>query len=305
MDTELFILGIDSPNKDASASTNVYNYGIYLENGTLLDHNEACKESKILISSPIINPELVKLNEASYFSDMGYDIFNENSNFYNDNCAPASINGNDIILSDRKKDFYPSNISLCNDSCYYSQVDFNTKRFTCECDLFFNFSEKDINKDIINEEKNNINYIEYLLSLINYKIITCYDLFFEYKSYYYNAGFYIAGGTLLFCFLQIFIFITCGLKKMNINILENVPDTKKIKNDKINLLQNGKSELNALKENPPRKKNIKIEGINASDSGQNLNKKEDNNSKKNLLLFLENQRKLNQNLKQLKKRKLY
>ena len=234
---------------------------------------------------------------------MGYDIFNENSNFYNDNCAPASINGNDIILSDRKKDFYPSNISLCNDSCYYSQVDFNTKRFTCECDLFFNFSEKDINKDIINKEKNNINYIEYLLSLINYKIITCYDLFFEYKSYYYNAGFYIAGGTLLFCFLQIFIFITCGLKKMNINILENVPDTKKIKNDKINLLQNGKSELNALKENPPRKKNIKIEGINASDSGQNLNKKEDNNSKKKSVIISRKSKKVKPKFKTAQKTK--
>ena len=44
------------------------------------------------MSSPIINPELVKLNEASYFNGLGYDIFDENSNFYNDNCAPAYIN---------------------------------------------------------------------------------------------------------------------------------------------------------------------------------------------------------------------
>ena len=55
--------------------------------------------------------------------------------------------------------------------------------------------------------------------------------------------------------------------------------------DKINLLQNGKSDHNVLKENPPRKKDIKIEEINVSDSGQNLNNKEDNNSKKKSIII--------------------
>ena len=258
-DTELFILGIDSPNKDITASTNTYNYGVYLEDGTLLDHVNVCKESKISISSPIINPELVKLAEASYFSESGYDIFDENSTFYSDNCAPASIDGNDIILSDRKKDFYPSNISLCNDSCYYSQVNFKSKRFTCECDLFYNFSEKNIKIEETVEEED-VGYIEYLLSLINYKIFICYELFYDYKSYYYNAGFYIALGTLFFCSLQIIIFLKCGLRKMNINIFENIPNKTKLeelykeqmrKRNEFNL----QPESNAFdfKENPPKK----------------------------------------------------
>ena len=95
-DTELFILGIDSPNKDSTASTSVYNYGVYLENGTLLDHSEACKDTKISVSSVITNTDLVKLDDAIYFNDMGYDIYNESSSFYTDNCAPASVDGNDI-----------------------------------------------------------------------------------------------------------------------------------------------------------------------------------------------------------------
>ena len=32
--TDLYILGIDSPNKDKNSSTNVFNYGVFLENGT-------------------------------------------------------------------------------------------------------------------------------------------------------------------------------------------------------------------------------------------------------------------------------
>ena len=141
-DTELFILGIDSPNKDAKSPINVYNYGVYLKDGTYLDHNEICKESKIIISSPITAPDLIKFEDALYFSDMGYDIYDENNKFYNDQCSSASINGNDIILSDRKKDFFPSDVSLCNDSCTYNQIDYNSKRFSCECDLSYNFSQK-------------------------------------------------------------------------------------------------------------------------------------------------------------------
>ena len=258
-DTELFILGIDSPNKDNSASTNTYNYGVYLEDGTLLDHINVCKESKISISSPIINPELVKLDEAIYFYEDGYDIFDKNSEFYSDICAPASINGNDIILSDRKKDFYTSNVSLCNDSCYYSQVDFNNKRFICECDLVYNFSEKNVKTEEIVEEED-VGYIEYFLSLINYKIIICYELFYDYKSYYYNAGFYIAVGTLFFCFLQIIIFLKYGLRKMNINILENIPNIIKLKKiiKKMKKRNDNKLKLNLkfnfdLNNNPPKK----------------------------------------------------
>ena len=284
-DTELFILGIDSPNKDISASINTYNYGVYLEDGTLLDHINVCKESKISISSPIINPELVKLEEASYFFDIGYDIFDENSNFYLDHCAPASINGNDVILSDRKKDFYPSNVSLCNDSCYYSQVDFNSKRFTCECDLVYNFSEKNIKTQEIVEEED-VGYIEYFLSLINYKIITCYELFYDYKSYYYNAGFYIAVSTLFFCLLQIIIFFKCGLRKMNKDIYENIPNKMKLKEiikeqikKRNEIKSKRKSKTEILNNNPPRK--YSNDKFNLRDDNQKLKRKENNKPEKN------------------------
>ena len=38
-DTTLYIIGIDSPNKNKSYMINVYNYGIFLENGFQLDNN--------------------------------------------------------------------------------------------------------------------------------------------------------------------------------------------------------------------------------------------------------------------------
>ena len=226
--TELFILGIDSPNKDIKYTTSVYNYGIYLENGTLLDHSDACKDSKISISSAITNTDLIKLDKAYYFSDLGYDIYNENSSFYTDNCASASIDGNDITLEDRKKDFFPQNISLCNDSCYYTNINFTTKRFTCECDITFNFSQNISNGEENIDLEEDISYLDYFLSLINYKITVCYDLFFDFKSYYYNAGFYIAVGTLIFVIITMFVFLSVGIKDMNIKFLDNSPNKKKL-----------------------------------------------------------------------------
>ena len=282
-DTELFILGIDSPNKDFSSSIGVYNYGVYLENRTLLDHNEACKDTKIAISSPITNPDLVKLDDAAYFSDMGYDIFDEGSNFYKDQCSSAAIDGNDIVLSDRKKDFYPAEVSLCNDSCVYSQVDLNSKRFTCECDLSFNYSQK-MKKEKDNDEntEDDSSYIEYFLSLINYKIIKCFKLFLDYKSYYYNAGFYIAVGTLVFCFIQIFVFVKWGLRSMDVIIFENVPNKKKLlEKIKEDQKESKTSKKKNIENNPPKKEKLETEkGKNKSRKAVQFQSKDDLKDKK-------------------------
>ena len=275
-DTELFILGIDSPNKNKSYTTNVYNFGIYLENGTLLEHSIACKNIKISVSSVITNTDLVKLKEASYFNDLGYDIYDKNSNFYTDVCSPASINENDIILSDRKKDFYPSNISLCNESCYYYSVNFNSKRFNCECDNNYNYSENNSMDEIYKEKEDDASYLDYFLSLINYKIGVCYKLFFDFKSYYYNAGFYIGVATLAFCLSAKFIFISLGMKTLNKIILENTPNKKKLL-DGFKKQKQKEYDLALISKKfpclPPKRKSSKIINQDASSSGNLKNEK--------------------------------
>ena len=65
--------------------------------------------------------------------------------------------------------------------------------------------------------------------MINYKITVCYKLFFDFKSYYYNAGFYIPVGALLFSICEMVIFIILGMKTMNKQIYENIMDILKLK----------------------------------------------------------------------------
>ena len=139
-----------------------------------------CKDLTLSISSSIKNKDSVNVDKASQFNNDGYDIYNESDDFYVDICSPASDNGNDITLSDRKKYYYPSNVSICNEGCTYNNINFETNRFECECDIVKEQVEENI---LIEEEIKKENYLEYFLSLINYKVIFCYRLFSNIKNY--------------------------------------------------------------------------------------------------------------------------
>ena len=66
--------------------------------------------------------QFIQLNES------GYDMYNINDSFYQDLCSPFTTKfGTDILLEDRKNDYY-ENISLCEGSCY----DYITHRVKCE-----------------------------------------------------------------------------------------------------------------------------------------------------------------------------
>ena len=241
-DTILYIIGIDSPNKNRSYVVNVYNYGVFLESGYQLDHLNVCKDSKITIYSPIKDYNLIKIDEAIYFSDLGlgYDIYDINNSFYNDRCAPASIDGNDITLSDRIKDFYPSNYILCNESCEYNSTDLSNLRFICICDLNYNSSNYENNNQ--NEEES-ITYSQYFLSLFNYKIIPCYKLLFDLKNYKNNIGFFISAGTIIICIIEMIIFMIFGILKLKKEIFLSIPNKSKL----INRIKNKKTSTKRIK----------------------------------------------------------
>ena len=241
-DTILYILGIETPNKNKNSSVNVYNYGIYLENGTQLNLS-ICKEEKIIIYSTIANSSLINLEEAKYFYSYGYDIYNESDNFYNDICSPASINGNNINLKDRYIDFYPSNISMCNDSCELLNVNLTNEKIKCICDLNYNYSNIVNNENEANkEEEYSYTYLEYFLSLINYKIVFCHKLLLTPGNYLKNICFYLGCSITFICILQMFINNIWGIRAINQIIKENEPSKSKLEEKK-------KEELKKIREN--------------------------------------------------------
>ena len=130
-------------------------------------------------------------------------------------------------MDERKKYYSTSNVSLCNETCKYLDIDFTTKRFICECNITSNFSDNNTNNE--KKEEEDISYDIYFLSFINYKINICYKIFLQFRNFIYNFGFYIAVVTIISYFLNMIIFLKYGVLDLNKKIMENIPSKGKLK----------------------------------------------------------------------------
>jgi surface protein len=168
-ETDIYILIMDLPSNDSKTVTSDYDYKFILENGTELDLNSIKEDIYVNISVPIRDLNSSNFDYAINFADQGYDIYDIKSEFYNDLCTSAYINGNDIILKDRVNEIYPSNITLCKDNCEYKGVSIEEQKIICECNLNRNRNYSYDNEDNTSEEED-ANFINYFLDNINYKI---------------------------------------------------------------------------------------------------------------------------------------
>ena len=100
----------------------------------------------------------------------------------------------------------------------------------------------------------------------------------DFKSYYYNAGFYIGIGTIVFCLTAIFIFISFGMKSLNEKILENIPNKKKlieVLKDQIQKRKYLTLFTNRFPEQPPKRKRSKNINKDSTSSDNLKNDKEE------------------------------
>ena len=257
-DTKFYILGIDSPNKLSNSSINYYQYFIYNENGTEMEIKKACNQSDIIISSPILKKHLINYNIAYELYIQGYDIYNCSSNFYNDDCTPASVHNLDIGFYKRLEDFYPYNISFCLENCTYKYTDYNLSRFICNCE---------IENKLIDNKKNYLiteeNFFKYIDDNINYRIFKCYNLFINYRYYLkVNLGFYCGVFIFLLFVINIIYFCTKGKQKLRLKMIKNINEIRNINVKNITnypFIKNKKNKEKKFinKNNPPLKNNIK------------------------------------------------
>ena len=117
----------------------------------------------------------------------GYDIFDINNSFYQDICAQyTSVNGTDVLLSDRKKHFFNDTQTACQKDCKYSEYSAETKFLKCECS---------INDEEIEPEKTDkfngiilVSSFYDVLKFSNFLVLKCYKLVFSYKGQFHNWG---------------------------------------------------------------------------------------------------------------------
>jgi hypothetical protein len=173
-------LQIEIKNKNEKSLVNTVTYQAYNDNKTLLDLS-ICNNTNIEIFYKVKN-NAEEIDSASYYNDLGIDIFNLNDAFFNDICLPYSYSNNDVVLKDRIKEIY-KNYSLCEDGCTYNGLDYDNKMISCDCKV-----QDEIN---INESSYQLTQFDKIKIDSNFALIKCYNLVFSSKGKSKNIGFWI------------------------------------------------------------------------------------------------------------------
>ena len=253
------ILIEESISADSRYATTDYNYRIFFENGTELNLSLVEEHNYVDVYVPIENKDLANYNYSIHFQEQGYDIYNKNSNFYNDFCTSAYYNGNDITIEDRIKYIYP-NISLCKNNCIYKKVDTKDERIICSCDINIKIKMKTEQDDLIYEDDEN--FINYLLDKINYKIFTCSQLIKSFDNLKNNYAFYTIIGLFLVVVILNFVFFFYSLFKMKKKMFVKAPNPAEIKKEELKELNKFMNMENNTPLNPLKKSNKKMIDIN-------------------------------------------
>ena len=191
----LIIIKFEKLTYDDASEKNVQ-YEVYHPiNKTKLDLS-ICKDSFINLYIPV---SLSEKTQSLYedLQEYGYNLFDINDSFYQDICTPyKSENGTDVLLSDRKNDYY-SNETTCQENCQYSNYSLEKQYLKCECSAD--------NKGILQNDKfdKKIIFTSFyeVLKYSNFRVLKCYKLVFN--IYFISENY---GSIIFIIFLLIYLF---------------------------------------------------------------------------------------------------
>ena len=233
-----------------------------------------CRTESINLYIPVeLNEKLKKLYIDLQKS--GYDLFNIEDPFYNDICSPyKSENGTDVLLSDRKNDYYDNNYTTCQSNCHYSSYDLKYQFLKCECriivdeiDIYnFNKFSQAIYKNFFDVLQNS-----------NYKVMKCYKLVFNIAYFKRNIGNFLVMAFFGVYIIFLIIYIIKGITPIKKEIMKII--SNKFNNVKINNLENSSEFKKDDKNNFPPKKKKAIKKYNDISLTRILNSKKNKSNK--------------------------
>ena len=243
-----------------------------------------CEEDTIDLYVPVqLNDKMMELYED--LQNSGYDLFNIDDPFYNDLCSPyKSENGTDVLLSDRKNDYYNNNYTTCQANCQYSSFNSEYKFLKCECKVIVD--DIDINDFNKFSKKIYKNFYD-ILKNSNYKTLKCYNLVFNLGHLKKNIGSFVVIAFFIgyVCFFSIYIVkgitplqnevvktLSSKFKDVDINTIKNSLTEEKVKDNKDNIYKR-----KSVVEFPPKKR--KTVSIVENDMEKDENKKKKRKSK--------------------------
>ena len=221
---KLFITQI-SYNNPNSPKNNI-KFKVFDENNNELSLS-ICENETIIETYPISPEKYEEFNIDLYheiLTELNQNIFEPESDFYNDKCLRYYMNHRDMTLKNRREHLF-KNITLCDNNCKFIEIDEN-ENIKCECIGIS--SEKNSNKDLIINDSP-IGDFKDSLSQYNIGIMKCIQNLF--KDIGNNISFY-----LIFLGLITEIILTILYYKLyhSYNIKNNPP----IKNDSNQIISN-------------------------------------------------------------------
>jgi hypothetical protein len=241
-DVNLIFLKFEKLTKEASEKN--VQFEVYNPN------NKSQLDLSICHSTPVNLYMPVTLNENTQslynnLKESGYDLFNENDSFYQDICTPyKSEKGTDILLSDRKNDFFGNynNEATCQSNCKYSDYSSEKQFLKCECSIISNDIDTE-EPEQFTEAKIFESFYE-VLKYSNYKVLKCYKLVFNLDILKKNLGSIIIMIAFLVYITCLFVFIFKGISPLRIEINKNLNDKIRFDyNEKIIDEKNNNKEL--------------------------------------------------------------
>ena len=193
----LIVYKVDVKTSDLSST--YVQYEVYNPDNMQLLNLSICE--KIIINTPVdIGSQMEEIYNS--LSESGYNLFDSEDSFYQDICTTyTTLNGTDMILSDRKKDIYSStsDVTMCQTGCTLESYNSNTKKASCNCDASTaqtSLSNLDIDSLF---DKNEIKSSFYdTLTNSNFRVLKCVKLVFSSKFFKNLGGFFMTLISLVF-----------------------------------------------------------------------------------------------------------
>ena len=294
-DEDLVILKYENDNQVSNGNEKSIQYEVYLPNSNTKLDLSVCNDTNITIYVPIeLSDKTQKLYDS--LKEQGYNIFDKNDRFYHDICTPyKSIDGTDVILTDRVNDIYENNKLECQENCEYSEYLPDSKYLKCDCKVT-NEEKIDTKEPEKITAKSVFKSFFDVLKYSNYKVLRCYNLVFRkvtikenvgsILSNIYFIGYLIAFG--IFCYkktsyldkeieklLQKDDINNIYMNKDNINIFDTNRNNNKEKFDDEFKVKEGEKEIEIIKvKKKPENNNIlEINKIKKKNESRNNNNK--------------------------------
>ena len=206
-------------------------YEVYEPNNKTKLNLSICDTITIDIYIPIVLSEKIQ-NLYNELQNLGYDLFDINSPFYNDICTPyKSPDGTDVPLSDRVNYLYNNEETTCQSNCKFSEFLKESQYLKCDCDI----TNSEISTQKTKEFSAKTIYESFfdVLKYSNYKVLKCFKLTFRIKNFIHNIGCILAIIYFLIYLVFLIIYYIKGINQVKIALKKYLEkDKNKIDSDK-------------------------------------------------------------------------